>query len=162
MKTLTLETFRTQLLQWRGAAIVTIHAETVPDMRKTDNPYFDNLVKRSAVNGVINWVYESAVNRQRVREDLTPDFSAFPRKWGQRINGTPLVEHKGNYYLEMKVQSASALYFVGTKEVSHNDVSDWLRPPSKHRQGVSREVILRDYALENITCFVYGEAYAIQ
>ncbi len=160
MKTLTLEVFRQQLLQWRGAAMVTIHAETCPDMRKTSNPYA-NAVKHSVVNGVINWVYETSVNRQRLREDLTPDFSAYPRKWGQRLYGTPLVEHKGNYYLEMKVQHSTCRYYIGNVEINTVDIQPWLRPSYPSRQGVTREIILRDYSLENITCFVYGEPYAI-
>jgi hypothetical protein len=147
--------FRDNLLAVKGAAIVTIHTETVPAMRKTDNPYV-GVVKKSAVNGIINWVYESCVNRQRVREGMEADFSAFPRKWGQRIKGTPLVEHKGQHYLEMKVQSAQARYFLGTREVTHEEIKPYLRAASPSRQGVEKEVILRDYALENIKAVVYG------
>jgi hypothetical protein len=152
---ITVEQLRNNLLTMKGSAIVTINAETVPAMRKTGNPYA-NAVKVSAVNGIINWVYETAVNRQRTREDLEADFRAYPRKWGNRIVGAPLVEHKGNYYLEMKVQSARATYLVGNTEVSHNDITPYLRPLSKSRQGVTREVILRDYALENIKSILYA------
>jgi hypothetical protein len=155
-----LEQFRTNLLAWKGAAIVTIHAETEPDLIKTGNPY-TGITKRSAVNGVINWVYERAVNNQRLREDLEADFRAHPRKWGKRIIGTPLVEHNGKYYLEMKVQQSACRYFIGGKEINTADVTPWLRPRKPSRQGVSKEVILRDYSLENITCFIYGEAYPI-
>lgn len=160
MPAITLDTFRNSLLQWKGASIVTIHAETAPTMRVTGNPY-TGAVKRSAVNGVINWIYENAVNRQRERENLVPNFTAFPRKWGHRIHGTPLVEHKGKFYLEMKVQHATCRYFIGNVEVNHADISPWLRPHSPHRQGVSREIILRDYALENISAFIFGDTYQI-
>jgi hypothetical protein len=158
---LTLEQLRDNLLALKGSAIVTINAETLPAMRKTGNPYA-SAVKVSAVNGVINWIYEAAVNRQRTRENLEADFRSYPRKWGQRIQGTPLVEHKGNYYLEMKVQGACSTYYVGTQEVSHNDITPYLRPLSPSRQGVTREIILRDYALENIKSITYrGETIEI-
>jgi hypothetical protein len=158
---ITLEEFRTGLLGMKGSTIVTLHTETIPAMKKTDNPYV-GMVKASKVNGIINWGYELAVNRQRLREGLETDFSAYPRKWGQRVKGTPLVEHKGNHYLEVKVQAATCSYFVGMVEVNHADVSPWLRPASPHRQGVDKEVILRDYALENIKSVTWGgETYQI-
>ena len=147
--------FRDSLLTIKGACIVTIHTETEPAMRKTDNPYI-GVVKHSAVNGIINWIYERSVNRQRFREGLPTDFTPFPRKWGKRIVGTPLVEHKGQHYLEMKVQKAQARYFLGTREVTSEEIRPYLRPASPSRQGVENEVILRDYALENIKAIVYG------
>lgn len=161
MAAITLESFRAAMLVLKGSLIVTLETETVPAMNKTDNPYVGT-VKRSAVNGVINWGYELAVNRQRLREGMEADFSAYPRKWGQRIKGTPLVEHRGQYYLEVKVQKANCTYYIGTTEVSHADIAPWLRPASPHRQGVSKEIILRDYSLENIKAVVYaGETYQI-
>lgn len=144
-----LESFRENMLKLKGSAIVTLDTETKPEMPKRGNPYA-SAVKCSKVNGIINWIYTLAVNRQRVREELVPDFKAFPRVWGQRIRGTPLVEHNGKYYLEMKVQGATCHYRIGNVEVSHADIAPWLRPYQPTRQGVSKEVILRDYALENI------------
>ena len=152
---LTFDELRDSLLTFKGAVIVTIHTDTVPTMNKTGNPYV-GARKRSKVNGMINWIYECAVNRQRIREGLTADFQAYPRKWGQRIKGTPLVEHNGKYYLEMKVQAANSVYYVGQQEIPSADITPYLRPLSKSRQGVAKEIILRDYALENIRGVTYG------
>lgn len=152
---LTVNELRDNLMAFKGAAIVTIHTDTEPAMNKTGNPYV-GARKKSSVNGMINWIYECAVNRQRIREGLTPDFQAYPRKWGQRIQGTPLVEHNGKYYLEMKVQHADSIYYVGQMEIPSADITPYLRPLSKTRQGVTREIILRDYALENIKGITYG------
>jgi len=91
-----------------------------------------------------------------VREGLDNDFSAFPRKWGKRIVGTPLVEHNGKYYLEMKVQSAAATYILGGEEIPVSDLIPYFPKKSASRQGVEKEVILRDYALENIKGIRYG------
>jgi len=152
---LTVTELRAALLGIKGAMIITIEAETLPQMRKTDNPYLGTR-KVSAVNGVINWVYEIAVNNQRLREDKEADFTAFPRKWGKRIKGTPLVEHKGQYYLEMKVQSAKAHYVQGDAEIAVSELIPYFYERSKSRQGVEKEVILRDYALENIKGIRWG------
>jgi hypothetical protein len=100
----TLEEFKSALLERKGTTFVTIVAETDPKLRKRGNPYAGRVTKRSRVNGAIGWIYGNGVNRQRIREGLDPDFEAFPRKWGERIKGTPFVEHKGNTYLELKVE----------------------------------------------------------
>jgi len=142
-------------MQMKGAVICTVNAETTPKMRKTDNPYVD-VVKVSSVNGIINWIYEDAVNKQRSREELEPNFTAFPRKWGNRIKGSPLVEHNGNYYLEMKVQSAQAQYILGNEEIAVSELIPYFYDRSKSRQGVEKEVVLRDYALENIKSIKYA------
>jgi len=152
---------RDTMLGIKGSVIVTLETETKPPMRKTDNPYLDT-VKVSEVNGIINWGYETAVNRQRTREGLEADFTAFPRKWGKRIKGTPLIEHNGNYYLEMKVQSAKSMYLLGQEEIPVSDLIPYFYTRSKSRQGIEKEVILRDYALENIKGIRYaGEKITI-
>jgi hypothetical protein len=152
---LSVNELRDNLMGIKGAMILTIEAETLPQMRKTDNPYMGTR-KVSSVNGVINWVYEIAVNNQRLREDKEADFTAFPRKWGKRIKGTPLVEHKGKFYLEMKVQSAKAHYVHGDAEIDVSELIPYFYERSKSRQGVDKEVILRDYALENIRAIRWG------
>jgi hypothetical protein len=155
---LTVNEFRDNLLKMKGSTIVTLHTDTKPAMIVTGNPYVAAR-KRSTVNGVINWIYETVVNRQRIKEELEPNFKAFPRKWGQRIKGTPLVEHKGNFYLEMKVEKSHAHYYIGTEPLESNLVIPFLRPLGKSRQGVEKEIILRDYALESIKGITYAKTY---
>jgi hypothetical protein len=144
------------LRSFRSAAVVSITARTVPAMRKEDNPFFGRVVKDAHVNGMIRWDYQTAVNRQRVREDRTPDFEEMPRQWGERVRGTPLVEHNGLHYLEVKVQKAHSTYHLddGT-EVPYEDVRPFLKPPGRHRQGVDDPVILRDYRLDHITSIIW-------
>lgn len=141
----------------KGATMVTIVSQTDPARYKKDKGRF---VKQSTVNGVINWNYEKAVNRQQSREGGDATFEAKPRKWGQRIKGTPLVEHKGHLYLEIKIERVlSTEYFVrrpvdgAFQTVTKNEISQYLKPSrsSAANQGVSKEIILRDYKLENVT-----------
>lgn len=148
----------------RGATIVTVEARTEPRLLARHpvsgqpNPLKGNLIKVSRVNGIINWGYEGSVNRQRAREEMTPDFEALPRKWGFRLPGTPLVEHDGRLYLELKVErSLDHRYetFDGL-ELDSADVEAYLPQRSASRQGVSRQVILRDYALDNIISIRMG------
>jgi hypothetical protein len=158
---------REVLAHIHSAMIVSLTAHTVPilrkrDMRKRDNPYIDRVTKVSRVNGVICWGYARAVNRQRLREDRIDDFEAAPRPWGRRIRGTPLVEHNGRYYLEMKVQSRQDMFLVDGQP-SDVDLSPWLPRRCPSRQEVTKEVVLRDFALASIREIRWaGRSYEIE
>jgi hypothetical protein len=147
----------------KGAFFVTIVAETDPRLLKTDNPYVGT-TKISRVNGLLNWIYENAVNNQRFRENQPLDnngeveqFTALPRKWGVRVKRedgtvTPLVEHKEKQYLELKVQQSLGYeYRLNGQTIEPEKVEPFL-PKRKEgaRQEVDNPVILRDYSLENI------------
>lgn len=136
-----------------GAFIVTLETCTVPAMRKAGNPYAGRVVKISRVNGMLNWNYENAVNAQCDREEKDADFEAYPRKWGKRLTRTPLVAHNGNLYVELKVQRSLECRYetLDGRPVEADAIAPYLSGNSASRQGVDREIILRDYAVENIT-----------
>jgi len=149
----TLGEFKSALLERKGATFITIVAETDPRLNKRGNPYSGRVIKRSRVNGAINWIYGNGVNRQRIREGLEPDFTAHPRKWGERIKGTPFVEHKGRTYLELKVERVLGTeYLLDGKPIDRSLIEEWLpkRKSESGRQEVEKAVILRDYELVNI------------
>lgn len=146
---------RKNLEKKKGARIVSFIAETVPDMRKTGNPFIGKVKKVAHVNGVINWIYANAVNRQREREEKTPDFVPLRRSWGERLRGRPFVAHKGRLYLEVKVQkSVKHDYFIDGKlatEEQKAELKTFLTEKEEGtRQQLDRPVILRDYKLANI------------
>jgi len=152
----------------KGASIVTIVTMTDPTMRKTGNPFVGNVKKVSRVNGMIGWSYENAVNNQLAREDKTAEFVAKPRKWGTRLNGTPLVEHKGNFYLEMKVERSLGYRY---EDLQGNPLDDATMAQVKafmpikakpQTQGTDKEIILRDYRLSSILSITYkGTCYLV-
>lgn len=67
-------------------------------MNKTGNPYTE-VVKRQHIHGLICFNYENKVNREM--PEGYKDFQAGQRVWGNRLGDTPLVEHKGEFYLEV-------------------------------------------------------------
>jgi hypothetical protein len=148
----------------RGCEAVTFIAETDPKLRKTGNP-LGEVRKIAKVNGMINWVYSNAVNRQREREGVAGVFASFPRKWGERLEGTPLIAKDEFYYLELKVQRSIEYAYVDAdgRELDPELVAPFLPKRSRGRQGVEREVILRDYKLNNIKQIrIRGETYRIE
>ena len=154
----------------KSARMVSLVALTDPAMRKTDNPHFGRIRKISRVGGVINFLYEHSVNRQRLRENQPTDssgnverFGAFPRRWGQRVKGTPLVEHVPEgvgcvrCYLEIKVQRRESKYVdrESMAPVQYEEIRQWLKYDERNiaegvRQQVDRPVVLRDFRLDHI------------
>ncbi len=155
----------------RGAFIVSMVATVDPRMvvkhRETNapNPYL-GAMRRSHINGVLNWGYEDAVNNQRRREGQPLDdngaiqhFTAMPRQWGRRVPKTPFVVHtckgedKQKTYVEIKIQRVMATEYVmpDGSVVDPEAIRPYL-PLDKGpgRQGVVRKIILRDYELVNI------------
>ena len=129
------------------ATFVTIVAETQPRMRKTDNPYAGHVIKRSRVNGAICWIYKNAVQKQLDKQEIDVEFQPQERKWGERLQGTPFVEHKGKLYLEMKVERSLDSVYIDVRtgeEVDKEKLQPFLQDPP------DSVVVLRDYALENI------------
>lgn len=151
-----------EILNQPGARIVTIEAETPLRMRKTNNPYV-GAVKLSTVNCVVNCNYSNSVNNQCAREDIDTEFESAPRQWGQRIQGTPFVEHKGEFYLETKVERSLGETKIvhNGKELSWEDVQEFL--PKKNegaRQPNEKKVIWRDYKVSSIkSVTVNGTTY---
>lgn len=167
MQRITRAQLERMLRSLRGTTMVGLIARTVPEMRLRGNPYRDNLVKLAHVQGVIGFRYSSSVNRQRARErrptthkGMVSYFYAEPRQWGERVRGTPLVEHelqgsgRWHAYLEIKVERViHAEYRTIDPDLRVDDaeVERWLkrRRPNR-RQGVRREVQLRDYRLDHL------------
>jgi hypothetical protein len=93
MNMTTLPELRDRLFALKGATMVTMIARTEPTLIGGKSCPLKGLVKVSRVNGVINWDYGNAVNRQRGRENQPTDesgkvekFVPQPRKWGARLH----------------------------------------------------------------------------
>jgi hypothetical protein len=156
------EAFVAMLHTIRGATMVSFISATEPDMR-AGNPY-PGLRKVSKVGATLNFDYAAAVNRQRVREGMVADFVAEPRKWGERVKGTPLVTHKGRWYVEAKVERSEVVAYImpDLSPVDPELVAGWLKARHGGRQGVERTVILRDFSVENIRSMrIKGVEYII-
>lgn len=148
MKNLTKNELIDLLSKVKGTTFVSIETTTVPKL-KSGNP-FSNLKKVSKVSGAIGFNYQNSVNNALAKEDKESDFESKPRKWGEKIAGTPLVKHKDKFYLEMKAQNGQSDYFNDQGRVSKEDIKPWEYAKSS-RQGLENEVIIRDFSIDNIS-----------
>jgi len=153
-----------KLMEAKGAKPITIVSKTTPKLLKKHRdsgepcPY-SNVSKVSRTNGMMNFDYEKAVNRQLVREGKEDNFEAVERKWGKHIT-RGIIEHKGKYYLQLKVQNAiESVYLQNDERV---EIDKGYLPKQSTKQGVKKEVIVRDYSLDNISSIkIGGESYDI-
>ena len=167
MKRITLIQLQNILAGIRGATPIAISA--LVDARARVNP-FAAIAKFSVVNGFTGFDYENSVNRQLDREgkdQLT--FAAKERSWGQVVSPA-LVENKGKYYLRLKVEKTrKPLYLTKQTESSHwlitakEKIVSYL-PPARHatNQGTDKEIVYRNYSLDNIVALSHGgEKYRV-
>ena len=153
-----------QLNTHAGVTFVSCSMETNVRMNKGGrgnvpvNPYFGEVTKQSEMSGAVGFDYENSVNLQRDRENVNEQFNAHQRKWGRLIEGNKFVEHKDNYYLQMKVENVKSdiTYIYNDNVIDKSEFETWLPKKSESRQGVKREVIIRDVKLDNIRTIKFG------
>lgn len=159
---LTLLELQRRLLKLSGAQFIGLTAVHEPDFVKRGNPYFGKVVKRSIVNGAINFRYSSTVRKQQIREGQAADFVAGPRAWGERVQGCPLVLHVSeqlHLYLEIKVEKCERHYFCASsfEAIPEATISKYFRKRKRPtRQRVAKPVELRDYRLDHIAELRFG------
>ena len=163
MDTITLADLKALFDTRKGAQIVTLVTHTAPNMRKTNNPFYGRVIKVSKVNGVVNFNYANSVERQRLREDHPePEFTPEPRAWGVHIPHTPFIEHKGETYLEMKVERSveAPEYFIDGEPANAEQVAAMKEFITKGKQALTqeteKEVIVRDYKVSNLRAIKIG------
>lgn len=171
---ITLQNLQSALQTTKGAKIVSLVTVTIPDLKVNTNTLckFDyELLKVSYINGIINFNYAAAVNKQREREGKEADFVPSPRKWGTRLKDSPFISHvlktgEHKLYLEVKIEkSINHIYYIPSikKIISDNEVKPYLREKPESKQDVEKEIVLRDYNVANIAAItVDGQGYFIE
>jgi len=135
-------------------------------MNVKGNPYAGlGIVKRETLNGMVGYIYINAVNRIAVKDAVNNGEKAEEvevreakqHPWGDLDSSRCFRIHRtnGQIYLVMKVESATVYgYFLpdGT-EIAKENLAPFLPKKSKSstQEGLSTEVIARDFALKNIT-----------
>ncbi len=98
--------------------------------------------------------YANMVARRLDKEGKEVEFELKPRTWGQRIENTPIVEHKGNYYLEVIfLKGGQSSYLLDGKPIK-KDLIEGLKVKKEGFQGgLSNEnkVIIRTYKVASLS-----------
>lgn len=104
--------------------------------------------------------YENFVNRRLDKEGKESNFQVGPRAWGTRLEGTPYVEHKGEFYLEVIfLKPGESTYLLDGRPVSKDEIQGL--PPSKpggEQGGLEDKVQIRTYKVSSIQAIrAFGE-----
>ena len=105
--------------------------------------------------------YENMVKRRLEKEGANSDeFKLQPRKWGKRIEGTPFVEHNGQYYLELIFMSpGKSEYFIDDEKVNNPEEEIEGFPVKKDyggQGGLEDKVVIRTFKVESLKAIKTG------
>jgi hypothetical protein len=151
-----------------GASFITIDTCTEPAMTKTlggrgkdaiPNPHYGRVKKVMTDANVMVFQnkktngYEAMIQRRLTAEGKDPSsFELGPRKWGTRLPDLPIVEHNGNYYLEVIfLKPGKSQYYLDDQPVNPEQIQG-LRPVSDSEQGgLDNKVTIRTFGFDSIT-----------
>ena len=145
----------------KGGTFAGIDTETeVKLLGGKKNPMQGRVTKRTTGATVMIFctkdksAYENMVRKRMDMEGLdATTFELKPRAWGQRIEGTPFVEHKGKHYLECFFMNAGETeYFLDGKPIAKEDIEGLpeKKDSEESQGGIENKVILRTFAIESL------------
>ena len=96
--------------------------------------------------------YAGLVNDQLRAEGKRDTFVAQPPRWGQRIDGTPIVEHEGDKYVEVVIASPGVVsYELDGQPIDRSMIVGLPPEPQAPQQGgVDNHIALKRYGLESV------------
>lgn len=98
--------------------------------------------------------YKNMVNRRLEAEGKVADFEPAALPWGSRIDDSPLIEHKGQFYLQVIFHKAGAVqYYLDNKPIDKDDIEGLVeRESNAGRTGLEdgNEPIVRTFSLDSI------------
>lgn len=167
--TFTRDSVAVMLRKLEGNTFIGLTTETTPKLTGgKKNPMQGEITKRvvSSVQVFTNKngsAYAAKVQRGLDSEGKGATFELSPRVWGERVEGTPFVTHKGTDYLEVIFNKAiSTEYFHNGQPIAKDEIEGLpASKPEGKQGGLDEKVIIRTYKLDSIKELrAYGEEYS--
>ena len=130
-----------------GATFATVDSTTFPrpGLRKVTTGARVILFTNKKVSG-----YGELVKRRLVEAGKDPrNFVLGDLPWGERVPNTPLISHRGYYYLQTIIlEPGQSIGYIGDREVNLEDFV----PHRRTNQGLSKEdeVLVATFRLDHI------------
>lgn len=152
---------RTLLKAVNGATFITINTSTTPKLKGGKKNIFNDGRTRKIMTGANVMVfqnktvngYDAMVKRRLEKEGKAPEsFNLSPRTWGTRLPNTPIVEHKGSYYLEVIFLNAGEVHYEvdGVVTDAADIVGLDLDREEGRQGGLNDKVIIRTFRVDSI------------
>lgn len=159
-----------QLSQFQGSQIVgldtLVQVELTGGKANPQQGKVTKMVEGSLVMLFKNGTgYKNMVNRRLKKqaeegvfltEDLfsiiaNPEWTPGPRVWGERVEKSPFITHKGNTYLEcIFLKAGKVKYFLDGLEIPKENILGLKEKTEGLQGGLENKVIIRTYLLESI------------
>ena len=151
-----------------GASFISMDTETVPKLTGGKANQMQGRVKKVNSGASImvfqnkhGSAYDAMVKRRLAKEGKNPEsFQLSPRTWGTRIPGTPLIEHKGELYIEVIfLKGGKSSYTLDGKPIAASEVQGLPKANDSddNQGGLDDKVIIRTFKLSNITWLKIGK-----
>lgn len=164
-----LETAQIAFAQLKGGTFVGMDTETPVALKGgKKNPQQGRVTKVMQGAQVMSFsntngsAYDAMVRRRLAEEGKDPEtFELGARAWGERITGTPFVEHKGEHYLEVIFMKAGAVQYQLDGVAVDAAAIEGLPDRQEGAQGgLERKVVIRTFKLENVVALrAYGKEW---
>ncbi len=145
----------------KGCAIVGISSETtVKLLGGKKNPMLNRVTKVMDVGNVMVFCnkksngYENMVSRRLEKEGKEKSsFKLGRRVWGERVENTPFIEHKGSIYLEtIFLSTPKVKYLLDGEPIDKQDIEGLKVKPVEGKQGgLENKVIIRTFKTDSLT-----------
>ncbi len=144
-----------------GATFIGIDTETSVKLKGgKGNPLQGKVTKKTLGASVMVFTnanssaYGDMVKRRLVKEGKDPEsFELGKRAWGERIKGTPFIEHKEQKYLEaIFLNSGKSEYFVDGIKTPKEDIEGLpvVKVNEESQGGLEDKVIIRTFKVDSI------------
>lgn len=152
--------------QVNGASFIAIDTCTEPVLRGGMKNPMKGRIRKITIGNVVmvfqNKVangYENMVHKRLEQEGKDPaSFQLSERQWGTRVPNLPIVEHKGEKYLEVIFLKPGAVrYELDGVEIHKNDIEGLQEAIEAEQGGLSNKVFIRTFKFENVTALTIGK-----
>ena len=157
------------------------YVEGSSEPKRIPNPHFDRISKtEQGASVVIGADYQTMVKKRLAEQQVEElkhadqlresgkhnmadaieenaadplDFTVGERKWGTRIDGTPLIEHKGEFYIDViYLKNGESVYRDGGRVIDEDDIQGYTKPKAStaSQGGVDKKVIFRTVKLDSL------------
>lgn len=155
-----LKTLKEILATVTSASVVSLCTETKVTLQGGKaNAFQGRVTKRSVGSSVMVFAnnddsYVNIVRRRLAAEGKDPEaFERQERRWGKPVDGTPFIEHGGEYYLEVVyLREGATEYMVDGKPLAEGELIPGLpaSPRAGNQGGLDDKVVVRTYKVSSI------------
>lgn len=138
------------------STLVNVVMETKVRMNKTNNPYFDKVIKKSSCNYLIGNDYETRVNSNEKKEGLEGDFISMAPSGKKHVSKCVLVDTKteSTHYLMVErfdeIKPKNEFVFEGNEIDKQIFESFMVKVSESSRQDQERKVMVITPMIKNI------------